>query len=147
MKSLSSSRREVLVDCFHVYTYYISYLLPGCAVLQHPAAAIHNIRSHYPAAAASIAALNLALLLIVLCLPPVVFDFEIQIGEVGKQSKNNTGQNTYSRPLAGAYLIEKLQQPVAAADGGCDIGRSRRHIRQILHSHALPPLGSLCRVV
>ena len=33
---------------------------------------------------ASMAALNLALLLIVLCLPPVVFDFEIQIGEVGK---------------------------------------------------------------
>ena len=109
---------QVLVDSFHVYTYHVRHLLPRCAVLQHPAAAIHNIRSHYPAAAASIAALNLALLLIVLCLPPVVFDFEIQIGEVGKQSKNNTGRNTYSRPLAGAYLIEKLQQPVAAADGG-----------------------------
>ena len=35
MKSLSSSRREVLVDCFHVYTYHIGYLLPGSAVLQH----------------------------------------------------------------------------------------------------------------
>lgn len=27
MKSLSSSRREVLVDCFHVYTYNIAFLL------------------------------------------------------------------------------------------------------------------------
>lgn len=35
MKSLPSSRREVLVDCFHVYTYHIGYLLPGSAVLQH----------------------------------------------------------------------------------------------------------------
>ena len=34
MKSLSSSRREVLVDCFHVYTYYIGYLLPRSAVQQ-----------------------------------------------------------------------------------------------------------------
>ncbi len=52
MKSLSSSRREVLVDCFHVYTYYISYLLPGCARTQHPAAPLHHFFSHYPAAAA-----------------------------------------------------------------------------------------------
>nr|DAU08275.1 MAG TPA: hypothetical protein [Caudoviricetes sp.] len=35
MKSLSSSRREVLVDCFHVYTYHISHLLPGCTALHH----------------------------------------------------------------------------------------------------------------
>ncbi len=46
MKSLSSSRREVLVDCFHVYTYHISYLLPGSAVLQHSAAAIHYFGCH-----------------------------------------------------------------------------------------------------
>ena len=52
MKSLSSSRREVLVDCFHVYTYNISYLLPGCARTQHPAAPLHHFFSHYPAAAA-----------------------------------------------------------------------------------------------
>lgn len=51
MKSLSSSRREVLVDCFHVYTYHISYLLPGSAVLQHSAALLHHIFSHYPATA------------------------------------------------------------------------------------------------
>ncbi len=51
MKSLSSSRLEVLVDCFHVYTYYISYLLPGCARTQHPAAPLHHFFSHYPAAA------------------------------------------------------------------------------------------------
>jgi hypothetical protein len=36
VKSLSSSRREVLLDCFHVYTCHIGYLLPGSAVLQHP---------------------------------------------------------------------------------------------------------------
>lgn len=36
MKSLSSSRREVLVDCFHVYTYHIGYLLPGSAVIKYP---------------------------------------------------------------------------------------------------------------
>lgn len=48
MKSLSSSRREVLVDCFHVYTYYISYLLPGCAVLQHAPAEFYDFRSYYP---------------------------------------------------------------------------------------------------
>ncbi len=52
MKSLSSSRLEVLVDCFHVYTYYIGYLLPGSAVLQHSAAPLHHFFSHYPAAAA-----------------------------------------------------------------------------------------------
>ncbi len=52
MKSLSSSRREVLVDCFHVYTYHISYLLPDCAVLQHSAAPLHHYFSHYPAASA-----------------------------------------------------------------------------------------------
>lgn len=52
MKSLSSSRREVLVDCFHVYTYYIGYLLPGSAVLQHSAAPLHNLSGHYPAASA-----------------------------------------------------------------------------------------------
>ena len=51
MKSLSSSRREVLVDCFHVYTYHISYLLPGCARTQHPAASLHNLSGHNPAAA------------------------------------------------------------------------------------------------
>ncbi len=37
MKSLPSSRREVLVDCFHVYTCHIGYLLPRSAVLQHSA--------------------------------------------------------------------------------------------------------------
>ncbi len=52
MKSLSSSRREVLVDCFHVHTYYISHLLPGSAVLQHSAALLHHFFSHYPAASA-----------------------------------------------------------------------------------------------
>ncbi len=52
MKSLSSSRREVLVDCFHVYTYYIGYLLPRSARIQHPAAALHHFFSHYPTAAA-----------------------------------------------------------------------------------------------
>ncbi|SSG05946.1 Uncharacterised protein [Klebsiella quasipneumoniae] len=52
MKSLSSSRREVLVDCFHVYTYHISYLLPGSARTQHPAASLHNLSGHYPAASA-----------------------------------------------------------------------------------------------
>ncbi len=51
MKSLPSSRREVLVDCFHVYTYHIGYLLPGSAVLQHSAALLHHIFSHYPATA------------------------------------------------------------------------------------------------
>lgn len=35
MKSLSSSRREVLVDCFHVYTYHIGYLLTNCAVVPY----------------------------------------------------------------------------------------------------------------
>lgn len=50
MKSLSSSRREVLVDCFHVYTYHIGYLLPGSAVLQHPAALTNIVRSHNRAA-------------------------------------------------------------------------------------------------
>lgn len=52
MKSLSSSRRVVLVDCFHVYTYHIGYLLPGCARTQHPAASLHNLSGHYPAASA-----------------------------------------------------------------------------------------------
>lgn len=52
MKSLSSSRREVLVDCFHVYTYYISYLLPGCAVLQHSSRPFDNLRGHHSATAA-----------------------------------------------------------------------------------------------
>ncbi|HDY7326413.1 TPA: hypothetical protein RRD98_004617, partial [Klebsiella pneumoniae] len=33
-------------------TYYISYLLPGCARTQHPAAPLHHFFSHYPAAAA-----------------------------------------------------------------------------------------------
>ncbi|VFT20547.1 Uncharacterised protein [Klebsiella pneumoniae] len=42
VKSLPSSRREVLVDCFHVYTYHIGYLLPGSAVLQHSAASLHT---------------------------------------------------------------------------------------------------------
>ena len=46
MKSLSSSRREVLVDCFHVYTYHISYLLPCCSIREHPAAAIHYFGCH-----------------------------------------------------------------------------------------------------
>ena len=50
MKSLSSSRREVLVDCFHVHACHISHLLPGSAVLQHSAAPLHNLRGHYPAA-------------------------------------------------------------------------------------------------
>ncbi|WP_425333865.1 hypothetical protein, partial [Klebsiella pneumoniae] len=45
VKSLSSSRREVLVDCFHVYTYHIGYLLPGSAVLQHSAAKPALVRS------------------------------------------------------------------------------------------------------
>ncbi|HEL9860969.1 TPA: hypothetical protein U0R40_004986 [Klebsiella pneumoniae] len=31
--------------------YYISYLLPGCARTQHPAAPLHHFFSHYPAAA------------------------------------------------------------------------------------------------
>lgn len=44
MKSLSSSRREVLVDCFHVHACHISHLLPGSAVLQHSAAALYNFR-------------------------------------------------------------------------------------------------------
>ena len=48
MKSLSSSRREVLVDSFHVYTYHIGYLLPGGAVLQHPMCPIDYLRCHYP---------------------------------------------------------------------------------------------------
>lgn len=52
MKSLSSSRREVLVDCFHVHACHISHLLPGSAVLQHSAALLHHIFSHYPAASA-----------------------------------------------------------------------------------------------
>lgn len=51
MKSLSSSRREVLVDCFHVYPYHIGYLLPGSARIQHSAASLHNLSGHYPAAA------------------------------------------------------------------------------------------------
>ncbi|EWE04069.1 Uncharacterised protein [Klebsiella pneumoniae] len=51
MKSLSSSRREVLVDCFHVHACHISHLLPGSAVLQHSAALLHHIFSHYPATA------------------------------------------------------------------------------------------------
>lgn len=106
MKSLSSSRREVLVDCFHVHADHLGDLLPGCAVLQHPAAAIHNIRSHYPAAAASIAALSLALLLIVSRLPPVIFDFEIKVGEVGQEPENDTGENADRGPLAGADFIE-----------------------------------------
>lgn len=52
MKSLSSSRWEVLVDCFHVYTYHIGYLLPGSPRIQHPMASLHNLSGHYPAAAA-----------------------------------------------------------------------------------------------
>lgn len=52
MKSLSSSRREVLVDCFHVHACHISHLLPGSAVLQHSAALLHHFFSHYPAASA-----------------------------------------------------------------------------------------------
>ncbi len=52
MKSLSSSRREVLVDSFHVYPYHIGYLLPGGSVLQHPVALLHHFFSHYPAASA-----------------------------------------------------------------------------------------------
>ncbi len=54
MKSLSSSRREVLVDCFHVHACHISHLLPGSAVLQHSAALLHHFFSHYPAAAATL---------------------------------------------------------------------------------------------
>ena len=46
MKSLSSSRREVLVDCFHVYPYHIGYLLPGCARTQHPSAYLHDFKEH-----------------------------------------------------------------------------------------------------
>lgn len=97
---------QVLIDRLHTYADHISYLLPGCAVLQHPAAAIHNIRSHYPAAAASIAALSLALLLIVSRLPPVIFDFEIKVGEVGQEPENDTGENADRGPLAGADFIE-----------------------------------------
>ncbi|SXW43798.1 Uncharacterised protein [Klebsiella pneumoniae] len=52
MKSLSSSRREVLVDCFHVHACHISHLLPGSAVLQHSAALLHHFFSHYLAASA-----------------------------------------------------------------------------------------------
>ncbi|VGD95666.1 Uncharacterised protein [Klebsiella quasipneumoniae] len=52
MKYLSSSRREVLVDCFHVHACHISHLLPGSAVLQHSAALLHHFFSHYPAASA-----------------------------------------------------------------------------------------------
>jgi hypothetical protein len=52
VKSLSSSRREVLVDCFHVHACHISHLLPGSAVLQHSAALLHHIFSHNPATAA-----------------------------------------------------------------------------------------------
>ena len=52
MKSLSSSRREVLVDCFHVHACHISHLLPGSAVLQHSAALLPHFFSHYPAASA-----------------------------------------------------------------------------------------------
>ncbi|HBW6425582.1 Uncharacterised protein [Klebsiella pneumoniae] len=52
MKSLSSSRREVLVDCFHVHACHIGYLLPGCARTQYPAASLHNLSGHYPAASA-----------------------------------------------------------------------------------------------
>ncbi len=48
MKSLSSSRREVLVDCFHVHACHISHLLPGSAVLQHSSRPLDNIFSHYP---------------------------------------------------------------------------------------------------
>ncbi len=44
MKSLSSSRREVLVDCFHVHACHISHLLPGSAVLQHSAALLGGVR-------------------------------------------------------------------------------------------------------
>ncbi len=46
MKSLSSSRREVLVDCFHVFPYHIGYLLPGSAVLQHSATSLNNPFQH-----------------------------------------------------------------------------------------------------
>lgn len=53
MKSLSSSRREVLVDCFHVHACHISHLLPGCTVLQHPLRHLNNLRGHHPPAAAN----------------------------------------------------------------------------------------------
>ncbi|SBF28663.1 Uncharacterised protein [Klebsiella pneumoniae] len=43
MKSLSSSRREVLVDCFHVHACHISHLLPGCTVLQHSSRPLDNL--------------------------------------------------------------------------------------------------------
>ena len=33
---------QVLIDRLHTYTDHISYLLPGCAVLQHPAAALNG---------------------------------------------------------------------------------------------------------
>lgn len=42
MKSLSSSRREVLVDCFHVHACHIGYLLPDSAVIQHAPAAFYK---------------------------------------------------------------------------------------------------------
>lgn len=48
MKSLSSSRREVLVACFHVYTYHIGYLLPGGAVLRHSATSLNNPFPYQP---------------------------------------------------------------------------------------------------
>ncbi len=53
MKSLSSSRREVLVDCFHVYTYHIGYLLPGSAVIKYPMRKFNDFRNHGPTPASN----------------------------------------------------------------------------------------------
>ena len=77
---------------------------------------------------ASIAALNLALLLIVSRLSPVIFYFEIKVSEVGQQTENDTGKNADRRPLAGADFIEKLEQPVTTAANRCDVGSSRRYV-------------------
>ena len=47
MKSLSSSRREVLVDCFHAHADHVRNLLPSGTGSQHPATALDNFRRHY----------------------------------------------------------------------------------------------------
>nr|DAK64144.1 MAG TPA: hypothetical protein [Caudoviricetes sp.] len=52
MKSLSSSRREVLVDCFHVHACHISHLLPGGAVRKHSSRPFDNLRGHHSATTA-----------------------------------------------------------------------------------------------
>lgn len=70
------------------------------------------------------AALSLVLLVAIITglFSAVVFDFEIQIGQVRQQTKKDTGKYANSSPLARAHFIEKSQQPVSKAAYRCAVG-------------------------